>query len=276
MAGHERNAFVGLLISAFSTPNFFPIMSRIVVRINVGQIAGLRAVFIYEQAQLWDSKTRNSWYKKLIKDYHLLENLNVGHIRTQWNKYQNEFVLRRRVGASYYEASKEMATKKNVAEILFEIIKCWRELFCGCDHPELNVPRKILKFMDRCVLAEAAMADNRDIENILLAEDADRLQSLVVYVRGIITIYANMWANFSSLERNPNHQVSTRPDLIVADLELDLYSKRTKWASRPEINGPQYQFFQSTWCGIMLADSSSHAELFPSQASLLLEHDGKF
>ena len=157
---------------------------------------------------------------------------------------------------------------------MFEIIQCWRDLFSGCDHPELNVPKVILAFMDRCVLAESAMADGNLIEPILQREDGDRLHSLIVYVRGIIFIYANMWAKFSSMERNPNHKVSTRPDLVVSDLELDLYSLRTKWASKPDIFGPQHKFFTDTWCGILLGDSTSLQELFPGRAEFLLEHEG--
>ena len=76
------------------------------VRINDGQIAALGAVFIYEGAQIWDSATRNSWYKRLVTE-NLFQNLKTSHIRTQWNKYQSEFVLRKHIGSSYYEASKD-------------------------------------------------------------------------------------------------------------------------------------------------------------------------
>ena len=166
----------------------------------------------------------------------------------QWNKYQSEFVLRRQVGVSYYNASVAMASMRNVAEMIFEILKCWRELFSGCDFPQLNIPTKIFEFMYRCGRAEAAQAEDKSIDRVLLPDDADRLHSLIIYVRGIFTIYANLWAKFSSMERSStSHKVSTRPDLIVADLELDLLSQRTKWSSRPEFNGPQHRFFHDTW-----------------------------
>ena len=90
-----------------------------------------------------------------------------------------------------------------------------------------------------------------------------RAQFFSVFVQGLIITYSDLWAEFSVMEdkAKPSATLSTNPHLAVADLELDLHTRRSRWASDPQVGGPQENWNKNTWCGVLLS-SSSHDVLF--------------
>jgi hypothetical protein len=195
------------------------------VKTSTGQALALRALFIKLDAQNWTSAQRNLWYKELLLE-ELFSNLNVTHVRYQWIKFHGESVLKLQVGHAFSRASKTMAQRYNVVEIIFDVLSKERELFSGLPSPEYAIPTGMLDLMDRCVLVEAALAVGGNPEDILIEGDLDKINSLVTYGQGLIMTYSDMWERFSIMELNPTVVVSTRPDLAVADLELNLLKER--------------------------------------------------
>lgn len=190
-----------------------------------GQAKALRALFISLNAQDWSSAERNRWYKDLIKE-ELYSNLNVAHIRYQWSKYHGESVIKLQVGQAFHRASKLMANREHVLEIIFEVLAKEREYYGGLPYPEYAVPTEMLALLDRAVLVEAALGAGGSPEDILTEEDFDKINSLVSFGQGLIMTYSELWERFTIMELNPTVAVSSRPDLAVSSLELSLWSER--------------------------------------------------
>ena len=195
------------------------------VQTTKGQAQALRALFIKLNAQDWASAERNRWYKELIKE-DLYSNLSVNHIRYQWTKFHGESVIKLQVGRAFSHASRRMAEREHVAEIIFEVLAKERELYSGLPNPEYALPTEMLHFLDRCVLVEASLGQGGNPEDILTEDDFDKLDSLITYGMGLIMTYTELWERFAFLELNPTVAVSSRPDLAVSDLELSLWAER--------------------------------------------------
>ena len=195
------------------------------VKTTNGQALALRALFISLNAQDWSSAERNQWFKELIKE-ELYSNLNVAHIRYQWSKYHGESVIKLQVGKAFSRASKLMAHREHVLEIIFEVLAKERECYNGLPDPQYGIPTEMLALLDRCLLVEAALGAGGSPEDILTEEDFDKINSLVTFGQGLIMTYSELWERFAIMELNPSVAVSSRPDLAVSGLELTLWSER--------------------------------------------------
>jgi hypothetical protein len=195
------------------------------VMTTTGQALALRALFISLDAQNWTTKERNRWYKDLVLEP-LYNNLNVGHIRYQWTKFHGEFVIKLEVGHAFSRASRIMARRNNVFELAFEILASMRASFGGLPDPELAIPTDLLGYLDRCVKVEVALGLGQSGDDILTLSDIDKLNSDVTYIQGLFMTYSEVWFKFAAMEVHPTVAVSTRPDLTVADLSLQLHSER--------------------------------------------------
>ena len=195
------------------------------VKTTAGQAMALRALFLREDAQDWTSPIRSQWFKDLIKEP-AFNNLGLNHIRYQWNKYHGEFLIRRQVGAAFGRASKEMAERHNVTEMIFEILASERLMWSAVPYPEFTIPTDMLSLMDKCVLCEAALGQGQFPDSILDESDINKITSLVSFVQGLFYTYGDVWDVYANMELNPTVAVSTRPDLAVSDLELNLLKLR--------------------------------------------------
>ena len=195
------------------------------VKTSKGQALALRGLFIRLNAQEWSSKERSQWFKELLKE-ELYSNLNVMHLRYQWNKFNGESTIKLQVGQAFSRASKIMTQREHVLEIIFEVLAKERELFGGLPNPEFAIPTELLALLDRCVLVEAALGAGGNPEDILTESDFDKINSLVTYGMGLLSTYGKLWERFAVMELHPTVAVSSRPDLAVSGLELSLWTER--------------------------------------------------
>ena len=158
------------------------------VRTSEGQAQALRALFIVEDAQDWPSKVRSMWFKDILKSP-AFNNLGLGNIKYQWNKFHGEFLIRRHIGAAFYSASKTMSEYFHVKEMIFSILAREAVTWSALPYPEFVIPTEYRLLMDKCVKYEASRAKAKGIrldESVYFAvSDFDKIHSLIVFVRGL-------------------------------------------------------------------------------------------
>ena len=176
-------------------------------------------------------------------------------------KISPEYVLRNRLGLSFAQASRTMARRRNVAEVILEIISTERLLWGANPYPEYNLPTEYLRNMDFFVNAEIAVTRGEPPFHFDETQ-YQYLDSLIVYVQMLYMTYGELWENFARMEQDADMSLSSRPDLAVSDLELNLLADRASWSKETRLaGGAMDMFLQNTMIGQLLM-SKTHEQLF--------------
>jgi hypothetical protein len=229
------------------------------------QKAVLREVFNHYRAECWDSKKRKKELNILLS-FTSLNNLSINHLRYQWRKFYCEFIVRRQVGSAYYRASLKLSSTEEVCNIIYDIVSIWLTSFGQGSNVTYNIPDKIYKFMQHCVImghAEATRAQSIP-RDTLTADDRAALDTLIPFVVNVFSKYGEMWNTFSSMEvEHPSDIISGQPHLVIADMELKILKMQQHWSSEPDDTSPIFDFIQNTKIGEWL-QMLSDEELYPT------------
>ena len=212
----------------------------------------LRAVFIRKQAEKWTTRERKHFIECLLSDS-LFKHLNKSQIMRRHNLFTTEVVLRRRYGAQFYHATNAMSTIEGPGKFIpmniLVILKEWRQYFVRINEYN-SLPDHLDKFLQRCTQAfvDWTPRDNDNgIDKVLSIEDMARVFSFMEYIKNILMpSYANAWASYAVVEVESPEKMNGRPDLFLADLELNLNLLRRSWVESP-FSIPQLAFFEDTF-----------------------------
>lgn len=132
---------------------------------------------------------------------------------------------------------------------ILSILKEWGQFFMRINEYN-SLPDHLNFFLQRCTQAfsDWAPTDNDNgLDKVLSLEDMIRVYSFMEYIRNILLpSYANAWVSYAVVELESPEKMNGRPDLFLADLELNLNLLRRSWVEN-QVSVHQLAFYEDTF-----------------------------
>lgn len=163
--------------------------------------------------------------------------LKASQVKRVVTNYVGEMRIRRGVGALFLETTNAMAQKGSVfAHFAAVTSLCRMKALADCN--EYNaMPAEFYNFLARVALfydaaARAVFEETAEKDHILWPADIDRISSFAQFGRlYLLGYYRQCWEMFSLKENTAaaTTQTQGRPDLSLADLEMNINVERRLW-----------------------------------------------
>ena len=177
----------------------------------------LKRVFRDYDASKWKRGQirKNLTFIKGLDDFkHLSDN----QLKTQFRKFVAESVLCRTVGASFRDATLQMALDGSyfLTNVVIPILVSVQKEMSSVN-PINGMPNKLNKFILRCAAHESFPLNPADIE---------RVASFAFFIQKCFLVNcANLWNDFAIMQTITNNHMGGNPHLVIAKFTLNLDSK---------------------------------------------------
>ena len=199
-----------------------------------------------------ESTRENKKIDAIIQD-ELFKHLNKQQVVRRYNLYSAEKFLRKKYGTKFFKRTVEMLELKGKCKFIpmniLSILKAWRDFFLKINVYN-SLPDHLEEFLLRCSLAFDKWSpedEDNGLAKFLSPHDMARVESFMEYIKDILLpSYANTWFNYARIEVESPEKMNGKPDLFLADLELNLNFLRRSWVENSN-SLPQRAFLEETF-----------------------------